>query len=124
MTAQDRELVEKLGITILDCSWKQGDKYLKEWTFPNGRLLPPLVAGNPVNYGKWHTLTSLEALAASFYIVGLDNECNSLLTLYNWGQTFFELNNELLHKYKQCTTKTDIVNVYETFLDEHSKNSH
>lgn len=123
LTIQDRGLVEKVGITILDCSWKQGDKYLKEWTFSNGRILPPLIASNPVNYGKWHTLTSLEALAASFYLVGLNDEFTALLGLYNWGETFYDLNKELLDNYKQCTTKEEIVQVYETFIANHSKNS-
>ncbi len=123
LTIQDRELVERVGITILDCSWKQGDKYLKEWSFTNGRILPPLIASNPVNYGKWHTLTSLEALAASFLLVGLEEEGKALLSLYNWGETFYGLNKELLDDYKVCTTKEEIVHVYETFIRTHSKES-
>lgn len=118
----DRDLVEKVGITILDCSWKQGGKYLKEWTFGNGRILPPLIAGNPVNYGKWHTLTSLEALAASFFIVGLEKECFALLELYNWGMTFFEINKELLDKYKTVATRDEIIAIYNEFVTSHKKN--
>ena len=121
LTFKDREIIEKFGITILDCSWKQGDKYLKEWTFPNGRILPPLVAGNPVNYGKWYTLTSLEALASSFYIVGLEKECFSLLNLYNWGMTFYDINKELLDSYKTISTKEEIIGMYENFITQHSK---
>ena len=123
LTHQDKELIEKVGITILDCSWKSGDKYLKEWTFPNGRILPPLIAGNPVNYGKWQTLTSLEALAASFYIVGLEEECFALLNLYNWGYTFLDLNQELLDQYKTCTTKDEINKVYNEFIEHHTKSA-
>lgn len=122
LTHNDRVLVEKVGITILDCSWKQGDKYLKDWSFPNGRILPPLIAGNPVNYGKWHTLTSLEALASSFYIVGLRTECFALLDLYNWGRTFYDINKELLEKYDQITAKEEIVATYNDFIAMHSKN--
>lgn len=121
LTQADKELVEKVGITILDCSWKAGDKYLKNWTFPNGRILPPLIAGNPVNYGKWQTLTSLEALASSFYIVGLEDECSALLTLYNWGSTFLDLNQELLDQYKTVSTKEDIMQVYNQFIAQHTK---
>ncbi len=123
LTWNDREIVEKIGITVLDCSWKQGDKYLKEWKFSNGRILPPLVAGNPVNYGKWQTLTSLEALAASFFIIGLEEECFSLLNLYNWGITFFDINKELLFKYKTVSTKDEIMNVYNNFISSHMKSS-
>lgn len=121
LTHADKELIEKVGITILDCSWKAGDKYLKDWIFPNGRILPPLIAGNPVNYGKWQTLTSLEALAASFYIVGLEDECSALLNLYNWGFTFLDLNQELLDQYKSVSTKEEIMNVYNRFITQHTK---
>ena len=121
LSHNDRELVEKVGLTILDCSWKQGDKYLKEWTFANGRILPPLIAGNPVNYGKWQTLTSLEALASSFFIIGLREECFSLLELYNWGKTFFDINKKLLEQYKVITTKDEIIEVYKEFIYRNSK---
>lgn len=121
LTFADRELVEKVGITILDCSWKQGDKYIRDWKFPNGRILPPLIAANPVNYGKWHTLTSLEALAASFYLVDLGKECLALLNLYNWGSTFLDINQELLDQYKVCSTNDEIVKVYNQFIEQHTK---
>ena len=121
LSSSDRPIIDKLGITILDCSWKQGDKYLKDWSFPNGRILPPLLAGNPVNYGKWQTLTSLEALAASFYLVGLDDQCFALLDLYNWGRTFFDINQELLDSYKLALTKEQIMGVYEDFIKNHTK---
>ena len=122
LSQEDRELIEKVGITLLDCSWKQGDKYLKEWRFQNGRILPPLLASNPVNYGKWHTLTSLEALAASFYLVGLEDQSFALLDLYNWGTTFFDLNKELLEKYKAVSKKDEITTIYNEYITNHIKN--
>lgn len=116
LTKSDKTIVDRFGITILDCSWKQGQKYLNDWSFLNGRKLPPLIAGNPVNYGKWEKLTSLEALASSFYIIGLDSLSNELLGLYNWGKTFLDLNQELLNVYRECSTQEDVVNAYNSFF--------
>lgn len=112
----DNKLVERVGITLLDCSWNEGDKYLKEWKFQNGRILPPLLAGNPVNYGKWSKLTSLEALASAFYILGYENYFKELLDLYNWGKSFYDLNIGLLSQYKACKNKDDINIAYQSYL--------
>ena len=52
------------SIVGIDCSWNLIDKaFFKKF---NGikRKLPPLLAGNPVNYSKLNKLTTVEALSA------------------------------------------------------------
>ena len=52
------------------------------------RKLPPLLAGNPVNYSKMNKLTTVEALSAAAFILGNEEMCSNLLAKFNWGHTF------------------------------------
>lgn len=54
--------------------------------------VPYLVATNPVNYGKPWRLNCVEALAAAFYIVGLDEYARILLDKFSWGHAFWNVN--------------------------------
>jgi pre-rRNA-processing protein TSR3 len=58
-----------------------------------------LLASNPVNYAKPHKLSSIEALAASLYIMGFSERASQLLSLFKWGQTLLSLNAEPLEAY-------------------------
>ena len=71
LSASDRDAILKYGLVVIDCSWKRIFN-VKEFNVKTSRKLPPLIAANPVNYGKWEKLSSVEALAAALYITNFD----------------------------------------------------
>lgn len=91
ISINDKELLKKYGLTVIDCSWKKLMK-LSEIGPGNYRKLPSLIAANPVNYGKWEKLSSAEALAAALYITGFNDLGDLILSKFSWGIHFKELN--------------------------------
>jgi pre-rRNA-processing protein TSR3 len=66
-----QELILTRGISAIDCSWARVDGIEFHRLRGVPRLLPFLVAANPVNYGKPCKLTCAEAIAATLHIAGL-----------------------------------------------------
>mmetsp|Transcript_11500 Transcript_11500/g.13205 ORF Transcript_11500/g.13205 Transcript_11500/m.13205 type:complete len:276 (-) Transcript_11500:1588-2415(-) len=115
----DFELITQSGASVIDCSWAR----LEEIPFNRlkcgqPRLLPFLVAANPVNYGKPMKLSCVEALSASMYIVGLKEEAQSLLSPFGWGEEFIRINFHLLEKYAACKDSEEVVAVQNAYLKE------
>jgi pre-rRNA-processing protein TSR3 len=115
----DRELIGKCGLTVIDSSWKRDIKVIKDisdsWKGPK-RILPALMAGNPINYGHVSLLSSAEAVAAALYIAGFIEESFEVLSMFKWGNTFLNLNKDLLESYRKAESPSEVLNVQLEFL--------
>lgn len=107
-TLLKKDAVLAHSITGIDCSWNRADNaFAKKFTgIP--RKLPPLLAGNPVNYSKINKLTTVEAIAAAAFILGYEDMAMTLLSKFNWGHTFYELNEYLLKDYSKMISEDEI----------------
>ncbi len=103
----DKKLVH--SITAIDCSWNLADKAFATKFSGIHRKLPPLFAGNPVNYSKLNKLTTVEAIAATVFILGNKDLSLELLDKFKWGHTFFELNQNLLEDYSKLKSEDEII---------------
>jgi pre-rRNA-processing protein TSR3 len=113
----DRELLEQHGAAVVECSWVR----IKEvpWARIGGkceRLLPYLVAANPVNYGKPWRLNCVEALAACFMICGKTEWAEIVLQHFPYGKPFLEINSQLFERYARCTDEEEVKKAEETWL--------
>ncbi|OUM55774.1 hypothetical protein BVG19_g5369 [[Candida] boidinii] len=114
----DREVVEKNGAAVVECSWARLDEIpFNKIGGRNERLLPYLVAANPVNYGRPMRLNCVEALAACFAIVGHDDWARELLKNFSWGLTFLDINEELLKMYQDCDTAESVLEAEAKWLE-------
>lgn len=116
LSAEDLPRVMRYGLGAIDCSWATSD-FLNRVEEKRGRALPWLLAGNPVNYGLSNKLTTLEAFAASMWILGFRDRAEQLLSLYKWGGTFVTLNLDALELYSGRDFKA-IVEIQDDLLKE------
>ena len=96
------------SIVGIDCSWNLANHAFSKKFNGIKRKLPPLLAGNPVNYSKLNKLTTAEAISGSLFILGFKEQSLELLNKFKWGHTFYELNQNLLNDYSQSETEDDI----------------
>jgi len=116
VSPEDREIVQKFGISVIDCSWAKVDEVPFSKTKGEDRLLPYLVACNPVNFGKPFQLSCVEAFSACLFITGFNELAVELLEKFKWGPTFIELNRNLLEKYAQCKDCQEVIQVQNDWL--------
>ncbi|KAJ1310958.1 hypothetical protein OPQ81_009469 [Rhizoctonia solani] len=115
----DRDIVAQAGVAVVECSWARLDDVpFAKLRSPNERLLPYLVAANPVNYGKPWRLNCVEALAAAFYIVGLGEYAEVLLSKFSWGHSFWKVNGGMLKRYQECKDAAEIETVQKAIVAE------
>ena len=106
------------GITVLDCSWEEVERVFPQLEKKNlqHRALPYLVAANPVNFGKPFKLNSVEAFAASLYILGRKEQASAILSKFNWGHAFLELNHEPLEDYSKAKDSREILQIQDEYM--------
>lgn len=112
----ERERLETNGLSAIDCSWVHADEVFELSVRGISCCLPYLIAANPTNYGAPTKLSTVEALSAALYIVGLKENATHLLSIFKWGPHFIELNKELLDDYAQATNSGEVVEMQKKFM--------
>jgi pre-rRNA-processing protein TSR3 len=115
----DRDIVAKDGVCVVDCSWAElAAVPFAKLKCSHPRLLPFLVAANPVNYGKPCKLNCAEAYAAALYIAGYPDDAALCMSKFKWGQGFLDLNEELLTMYAACKDGAEVIEVQNAVLQQ------
>jgi pre-rRNA-processing protein TSR3 len=118
---EDHDLLIKGGAIVgLDCSWAQIESSVEKVTRNTKlqrRMLPLVLAANPVNWGKPSKLTTAEAIATILYLKGNEKQARNLLSKFNWGEQFFVLNEEPLKAYSSVESSSELVDLQFEFFD-------
>ncbi|VDK64974.1 unnamed protein product [Onchocerca ochengi] len=110
------------GLAVVDCSWNQVENvHLNRAKASHYRLLPYLIAANPVNFGKPCQLSCVEALAASLYMIGLKSNAHLLLSKFKWGPNFLKINKDLLDAYAACKNGPEVIARQNAYLQTLAK---
>uniref|UniRef100_T1JGU4 18S rRNA aminocarboxypropyltransferase n=1 Tax=Strigamia maritima TaxID=126957 RepID=T1JGU4_STRMM len=114
---EDKSLISEHGIAVVDCSWARlEDTPFSKLKCGHPRLLPYLLASNPVKYGRPCELSCVEALAAGLHLTGYEDIASMFLNKFKWGKNFLKLNKEVLSIYAQCITSTEVVAAQNDYL--------
>ncbi len=106
ISQKDRPIVEKRGLLAVDASWRRIDEV--RWPRGAQRLLPFLIAANPINYGKPFRLSTAEAIAAALYILGFSEEAEKVLNEFKWGPEFLRINQDRLDLYATASDSREM----------------
>lgn len=117
LSPSDTPLLEQHGAAVVECSWVRIAEI--PWSKIGGkceRLLPYLVAANPVNYGRPWRLNCVEALAACFMICGKTDWAETVLQHFAYGEQFLRINRSLFKRYAAATDEADMKRIEEKWL--------
>ena len=121
LAPEDGRLISLGGsIVVLDCSWKKIEESLDLIDGRirlEGRILPLLLASNPVSWGKVGRLSSAEALGASLAILGLWEQARAVVEPFPFGNQFLELNKEPLEAYSEADSREVIFEIQHEFFN-------
>lgn len=121
ISPKDFDVLRSNGLAVVDCSWNRLDDVpFAKLHSAAPRLLPWLVAANPVNYGKPCKLTCAEALAGGLYIAGYRDAAEELMNKFKWGHGFISLNRDLLESYMKCKTSEEVIETQNAWLTQGS----
>ncbi len=120
----DVEILEKSGISLIDCSWARLQEIpFRQMASGHHRLLPFMVAANSVNYGRPFKLTCAEACAATLYICGKEDAAREVMKEFSYGEEFFKINKAVLNMYAACKDAEEVVAKQNEWLELSQGNS-
>lgn len=113
----DAAYIAEHGLSVVDCSWNRIEETpIAKIRCGPPKLLPFLVAANPVNYGRPAKLTCAEALAAALYICGWKEQSREVMSKFKWGHAFFQINHEYLEAYCECENAEEVIQTQNRIL--------
>lgn len=121
ISKEDKDIIMKYGLCVIDCSWNKIKELQVKTKFDHERILPFMVAVNPINFGAPYKLSCAEALAAGLFICDFWEQGMALMDKFKWGPGFLKLNQEIFSMYEKCMTLEDIKVAEKEYLESANK---
>ncbi|SNX86147.1 related to TSR3 - protein required for processing of the 20S pre-rRNA [Melanopsichium pennsylvanicum] len=119
LSPADTHIIAENGVAVVECSWARLDEIpFGKLKSPNERLLPHMIATNPVNYGKPMKLNCVEALAAAFYLCEMPAQGRLLLSKFGWGEHFPKINARWIKAYRECKDAREVDELARKMVEE------
>jgi len=116
LSPADRPAALERGVVAVDASWRR----IGEVRWPRGRrrVLPLLIAANPINYGRPFRLSTAEAMASALCILGEWGQAEEVLSAFKWGPEFLRLNEDWLRAYAGASGPEEVAELCRRFYRE------